>query len=332
MEQFTYSVVIRTLGTGGEKYKKLLESISLQTFQPKEIIVVLPVGYKADHSLGYERTIYSEKGMVMQRATGIKNADSDYVLLVDDDISFETEFVEELMRLMKDTLADVVVPELKEVKSEKNILRAILINLKYILIGQRFLLFPFSKYKVKFSSTGGHFINLSTNKKSAKKYYITQSWAGGCFLINTEKAQNVKFEDEKWLDESGYAMYEDQVFSYKSNLLKQKAVFTPHVEYIHLDGGTGHGKFQEKDRLSKRLFHNTRNRTIGWYKFLFLPANFVKRLWLILCYTYSTVNTFIIYSLFYILKPSYWIIPFSVWKGAIDAFVFLLRNKTNSDQ
>ena len=36
-----YSVVIRTLGTAGEKYQQTLNSITSQTIKAKEIIIVL---------------------------------------------------------------------------------------------------------------------------------------------------------------------------------------------------------------------------------------------------------------------------------------------------
>ena len=42
-----YSVVIRTLGNIGLKYKVLLDSIAAQTLKPEEIIVAIPEGYIA---------------------------------------------------------------------------------------------------------------------------------------------------------------------------------------------------------------------------------------------------------------------------------------------
>ncbi|MCQ2307204.1 MAG: hypothetical protein MJ000_06545 [Bacteroidales bacterium] len=48
---FSYSVVIRTLGNSGEKYQKLLDSIRSQTVQPEEVIVAIPDGYELDCKL-----------------------------------------------------------------------------------------------------------------------------------------------------------------------------------------------------------------------------------------------------------------------------------------
>ena len=100
MKQLSYSVVIRTLGNTGLKYKALLDSIAKQTIQPEEIIVVIPEGYELDYSLGNERVVRSKKGMTTQRAIGIKEAKSDYILVVDDDIEFEATMIEELYQYM----------------------------------------------------------------------------------------------------------------------------------------------------------------------------------------------------------------------------------------
>ena len=73
----SYSVVIRTLGSTGSKYRALIDSIFSQTVQPEEIIVVLPEGYSLDYVSGRERIVYSKKGMVSQRAEGISECNSD---------------------------------------------------------------------------------------------------------------------------------------------------------------------------------------------------------------------------------------------------------------
>ena len=66
-----YSAVIRTLGLAGDKYMRLLKSLDTQTIKPKEILVVLAEGYDLPpERLGYERYIYSKKGIVSQRSLG----------------------------------------------------------------------------------------------------------------------------------------------------------------------------------------------------------------------------------------------------------------------
>ena len=54
-----YTAVIRTLGTAGEKYQQLLDSLAFQSEQPNEIIVYIAEGYPMPkETIGKERYIY----------------------------------------------------------------------------------------------------------------------------------------------------------------------------------------------------------------------------------------------------------------------------------
>jgi GT2 family glycosyltransferase len=323
MQKGNYSVVIRTIGTGGEKYKKLLSAVSSQTIQPQEIIVVLPEGYTIDHSLGTERYVYSEKGMVIQRAVGINSAQTEFILVLDDDVCFDESFVEDIYAVINKTDADVVVPNYSNAsdgEKKQNTLKSFVLNLKYIFIGQRFLLLPTSKYRVKYAPTGGHCINLNFDES---KLYKTQSWNFQCFFMKTEKAKAVKIEDELWLDKTGYAIFDDMVFSYKAYSSGCKPIFTPLIRYTHLDGGTGHTKVTDNiSRLKKKLYGNTLNRTIYWHKFLYTPANLPKKVWFFFWNVYATINTFLLYFVYCVPRPAYWKVPREIWRGARDAFKY----------
>ena len=48
MVEFDYCVAIRTLGTAGNKYQVLLDSLNSQTIKPKKILVYIPYGYELD--------------------------------------------------------------------------------------------------------------------------------------------------------------------------------------------------------------------------------------------------------------------------------------------
>ena len=64
-----YTAIIRTLGTAGEKYQKLLNSLMAQTVRPKDIIVYIAEGYPIPkETVGIERYVFVKKGMVAQRA------------------------------------------------------------------------------------------------------------------------------------------------------------------------------------------------------------------------------------------------------------------------
>jgi hypothetical protein len=82
-----YTAVIRTLGTAGEKYQKLLNSLIAQTIKPKDIIVYIADGYPIPkETVGVERYVYVKKGMVAQRALPYKEVETEYMLCLDDDL------------------------------------------------------------------------------------------------------------------------------------------------------------------------------------------------------------------------------------------------------
>ena len=117
-----YSVVIRTTGKAGEKYRQLLDSIAKLIPQPKEIIVVLPDDYDLPkEQLGYETFYFCEKGMVIQRLVGINNCKTQYALICDDDISFESDFVQKLHKPLKDGLCGLSAGPLTEFFPEKGL-------------------------------------------------------------------------------------------------------------------------------------------------------------------------------------------------------------------
>ena len=110
----SYSIYIRTLGLGGEKYLKLLDSIKSLTIQPQEVVIVLPEGYDIPKErLGYEHFAFSKKGMIMQRVYAINNAKTPYVLLLDDDVEFEPNFVENLYQTMEIANANCCIAKMK---------------------------------------------------------------------------------------------------------------------------------------------------------------------------------------------------------------------------
>lgn len=109
--QLDYSVVIRTLGTSGEKYNSLLESVKNQTVQPREVVVVMAHEYTLPpFHIENERVVWTRKGMVNQRQVGFEESKSPYLLILDDDISFDNDFVEKCFSQMQSTGADCIFP------------------------------------------------------------------------------------------------------------------------------------------------------------------------------------------------------------------------------
>ena len=106
-----YSIVIRTLGKAGEKYQATLDSIRNLTLQPKEILVVLPEGYAfPEEKIGTEQFVFSKKGMLQQRLYGAEQTTTEYILFLDDDVSFEPSFAEKMIEPILLGMCDVTIP------------------------------------------------------------------------------------------------------------------------------------------------------------------------------------------------------------------------------
>lgn len=109
----TYSVLIRTLGTAGEKYLQTLLAVADQTIKPQKIYVAIPYGYESPkETLGIETIIHTPKGMVAQRAYAFELVEPsvEWVLLLDDDVTFPNDFVERCFNVALQEHADVIVP------------------------------------------------------------------------------------------------------------------------------------------------------------------------------------------------------------------------------
>lgn len=109
----SYTVVVRTLGTAGYKYQRLLDSINRQTIQPEKILIYIAEGYPLPkETIGREEYIYVKKGMVAQRALDYKDVNSKYILFLDDDLFFPEDTVEKMFLLLKGNNGDVISPDI----------------------------------------------------------------------------------------------------------------------------------------------------------------------------------------------------------------------------
>jgi len=330
---FSYSIIIRTIGNTGDKYRQMLECINAQSIKPEEVIVVIPYEYDLDYSLGYERIVRSEKGMVTQRAIGIAEANSEYVLVVDDDLIFPRDFVEKMMSYLLSQQLDCVLAfgnwsgitdRVDDNDREK-------FNLKKKIISK------FFEYRRAF--TGQHFVS---NKKS--KYFDVVTVTAGhrtfesspnglcsagcfqCFYMKTDKAKAVKFDEERWLEQgslSRYAAYDDMCFFYKSFLQGSKIVYTDTTSYRHLDAAAGRRAKGKLHARQIRLYSIARNRTIFWYKFLWLRSETLgRRIQVLFGGIYAFVN-YTFYNLLVNLYPPYWKAISAMWRGYRDAMIII---------
>ena len=324
---FNYSIVIRTLGNTGEKYLQMLRAIERQTVKPCEVVVVIPEGYPLNHQLGNERIIHSDKGMVTQRAVGIMEAKGEYLLVLDDDLDFPPNFTEQMHAHLQAQKLDCVLAfggggaptsgtAASEKPSPRKKIHQCIKRVHVAFTGQAFYSRRKSKWFDTITSTGGHRTYVECEKG------LCQTGAFACFFIKADKAKEVHFEEETWLDKgsiSNYAAYDDAVFYYKLFLHGGKIAYTHNTDFMHLDAAVGR---PAQDRLTAkriRLYTIARNRTIFWHKHIWSNHRNLHNLF---GGIYGIVN-YALYNLVINLHPKYWSAIGAMWQGYRDAFSYI---------
>ena len=324
--ELQYSVVIRTLGNSGEKYRKMLEAIERQTVSPMEIVVVIPHGYTLDHMLGKERIVHSEKGMVSQRAVGIEEAQGEYLLVLDDDLDFPPDFVEIMYYHMIEKNLDCVLAfgsGYNDIQSKGGQSSASFTHfakrIRGAFTGQYFYSNRKSDYFDTITRTAGHRAFINHKEKPC------QTGCFQCFFIKNKVAKGLHFEKEKWLEQgrlSQYAAYDDAVFFYKLFLSGGAFSYTMETTYVHLDAGAGRFAKSKLTAKRNRLYCIARNRTIFWSRFI-MPSR--PGLLTLLGGLYGLGN-YALYSVIINLYPKNWSAISALFAGYRDAFNFI-RNK-----
>ncbi len=228
----SYSVAIRTLGTAGSKYLSTLQSVASQTLKPDNIFVYIPYGYDIpQETIGKEKYIRCQKGMVAQRARKYEEISSDFILFLDDDLSFSSSLVRDLFDGLIALDGDCIAPNIYPNHEEKFIYK-----IRNYLGGTR----PhFQKDWAFIIRRDGHY---SYNAKPKNDVLLTQSAAGACCLCRKSSFLSICFEDEIWLDRINYALGDDQLFFYKLFLHGYRVLISYSTSIKHLDAGAGHVK------------------------------------------------------------------------------------------
>lgn len=271
---FKYSVYIRTLGKGGEKYERLLRSIDVQTVKPAEVVVVLPYGYEPpEEKLGYEQFAFSEKGMVRQRIFAINDAKTPYVLLLDDDVEFEPQYVERIFTTMKNAGAQCCIPILRDDSLRSSSIRRLVERFVGIATYKNM----HDDFYIRINRCGG--LVLNDGLRYGVQYYSQTGHGSNCFA-ETKVLRNIHFEEELWLEDSGYALPDDQVMFYKLYLHGCKIAVCRDAYFRHLNAAsTNDGRRYVKVAQAKAS-----NYLIFWYRFIYAESHgFFHRLLNVFC-------------------------------------------------
>ena len=282
MDTIRFSVVIRTTGHAGEKYARLLRSISALEPQPEEVIVVLPEGAETPaEKLGWERFCYCPKGMVRQRLYGLEQCRSPYALFSDDDIAFGQDFVQKLHQPLAEGVAKLAAGPLLEffpVKGKRALLSAVMGNTAPML--------PWRQMYVRVLRSTGYSYNRKIDT-SEHVYYPSQSLAWTCFYGETAAMRAIHMEEEGWLDSHGYAAMDDQTMFYKACLKGIPTVVVSDAPYQHLNAQTSTKVSANGVKINYSIGFN---RTVFWRRFILETHNgLLNRLLDRFCFGYQCV-------------------------------------------
>ena len=314
-EKIDYTAVVRTLGTAGEKYQKLLNSLILQTVKPKDIIVYIAEGYPLPkETVGVERYVYVKKGMVAQRSLPYTEVETEYILFLDDDVYLSPNSVEILYRQLKSNDANVISPDVFP-NSKRSFRNEIMMTLSGRMRARR----NDEKWGYKVMRNAGY----SYNANPIKNVYFSQTNAGPCFFCTKKDFLDIHFEEELWMDRLGYALGEDQVMFYKMYKKGMKVLTSYNSGIEHLDAGT---TIKSKDKEKTLIYADFRFKTIFWHRFIFLPETaLILKLWDVLCLGYAFTFTLLIS----ILKGDFDILKLK-WSAIKNGISFLKSTEYKS--
>lgn len=279
-----YTAVIRTLGKAGEKYQRLLDSLSRQTISPSAVLVYIADGFQLPkETIGIERYIYVKKGMVAQRALSYDEVKTDYILFCDDDIYLPPNAVEELYNSMVENAAQVISPDVFD-NARRGFKEELLMTLSGRMMARR----HDREWGYKVMSTGGY----SYNKNPQNKVYRSQTNAGPCFFCLKKDFLETHFEDELWMDAMSYPLGEDQTMFYKMHCRGLKVLTHYNSGIEHLDAGTARITEEKEHRI---IYSDFYFKVIFWHRFIFLPeCNVFRQVWNVLCILYSLLFTLLV--------------------------------------
>ena len=262
-----YCVAIRTLGTAGDKYQILLDSLNRQTIKPQKIFVYIPYGYELPkETIGWEEYVRCPKGMITQRSLSFEEIDTEYILFCDDDLWLADDFVEKLYQGFVENNGDCIAPDVFKVQE-----LSFIGKLKKAIAG-----YAFPRRDDGWAFKVMRNASYTYNMHPSKTVLPSESAAGACVLIKKDAYQSIHFEDERWMEDFGYPLGEDLLFFNKLHLMGYVVLIHYDTEIKHLDAGAGHSTYSRERvikeialsyAVSYRIKCNLHNNT-QWEKFL----------------------------------------------------------------
>lgn len=249
-----YSVAIRSVGDN-KFLRQTLSSLLRQTVKPDDVVIVIPEDVEPwsieSFSVRFART---ERGMVSQRAAGIKLSVNKFVLLLDDDIVLEPDAAETCIKMMSCSGADCIVPYWPGSWPKKNFMRAVL-SFWGIAI-------PRAAGGITYTAGGGYYYPM---KGPGAEYWETRGGAGAVIMLNKDFSENHGIYGDYDLQAIGaYALHDDGAFIFDIVRNGGKCLMVPGVSFEHLGGSTR----LSVNRLYMQYKASIYNHYIFWKKYI----------------------------------------------------------------
>lgn len=278
----SYSIAIRTLGTAGEKFRRELESIRIQTVQPEKVVVYIAEGHsRPEFTVGSEEYVWVPKGMMAQRVLPYDEITSECILMLDDDVELAPDSAEKMLLALEENAADCVGADVFQNH------KLPLWTKVYAAITN--LVFPHRsrKWAFKIHRNGAFSYNIHPDKP----FYWSQSCGGPAALWRKECFLGLHLEDELWLESLGFPYGEDALTYYKLHLGGGRLGILYDSGVVNLDAQSSSGAFRKS---AEHIYIRTKASLMIWWRscyktgkdsvrsrFLAASAFAFKTIWLI---------------------------------------------------
>lgn len=259
MYSFTYSVAIRTVGKGGNKYIKELQSLHAQTVLPQHIYVFLAHGFeRPETQVGMEEYVDTPKGLVHQRAAANMVRD-EYVLIIDDDVYFPPDAVEKMHNALIEHNADGIAPDTFPSQNMPVVKKAIAYISNNVSPRRN------DGWAIKIRLSGAFSYN---NNPPRGAVLPTMSAAGTAVFLKTKAWKAIHYEDEEWIDEFPAGTFgEDQLMYYKLYINGFKLLMWYNSGVLHLDANTN----KASGKTYEKLYYRAMSLYLTWHRSLYVP-------------------------------------------------------------
>ena len=206
--------------------------------------------------------------MVRQRVFAINDAKTPYVLLLDDDVEFEPDFVAKLLNTMTEAQTECCVAQVSSIAPGVSRLKKIINH----MIGSVVYKNTHDQFYRKINLCGGYIVN--TGYDPNKPVYSQSGHGSHCFA-KTAALRKIHFEDELWLEDSVYALPDDQVMFYKLYLSECRIAVCLDTRFCHLDAAVSN----DGTRHLKVAQAKAGNYLIFWYRFVYTNLSGWRKYW-----------------------------------------------------